>query len=132
MTTPQRTVRRPRRRAMGMDAGAVAEALEEGRFDARQDSRHEDLADGVCGPAQLAEWESLAQLLADAAPGTIYDPDTDDVVQAEQAADAAARRRPGSRARGRRRARRVPHPRSPRGPLTPATTARNPRHADGA
>ncbi|MET9468044.1 hypothetical protein ABZY44_25250 [Streptomyces sp. NPDC006544] len=27
-----------------------------------------------------AEWERLAQLLADAAPGTVYDPDADVVV----------------------------------------------------
>ncbi|MFD9112390.1 hypothetical protein [Streptomyces bottropensis] len=67
-----------------MDAGAVAAALEEARFDARQASRHEDLADDVRGPAELAEWERIEQLLADAAP------DTDDVVQAELAADAAA------------------------------------------
>jgi hypothetical protein len=73
-----------------MDVGAVAAALEDARFDARQDSRHEDLADDVRSPAELAEWERIAQLLADAAPGTVYDPDTDDVVQAELAADAAA------------------------------------------
>lgn len=78
------------RRAKGMDAGAVAAALEEARFDARQDSRHEDLADDVRSPAELAEWERLARLLADAAPGTVYAPETDDVVQAELAADAAA------------------------------------------
>ncbi|WP_060889413.1 hypothetical protein, partial [Streptomyces scabiei] len=112
MTTPWRTARRPlasrvaapresvdparigrrvvRRRAKGMDAGAVAAALEEARFDARQASRHEDLADDVRGPAELAEWERIAQLLADAAPDTVYDPDADDVVQAELAADAAA------------------------------------------
>ncbi|WP_331720230.1 hypothetical protein OG985_49825 (plasmid) [Streptomyces sp. NBC_00289] len=112
MTTPWRTARRPlaprvaasrepvdparigrrvvRRRAKGMDAGAVAAALEEARFDARQASRHEDLADDVRGPAELAEWERIEQLLADAAPDTVYDPDADDVVQAELAADAAA------------------------------------------
>ncbi|MFE4801890.1 hypothetical protein ACFRFL_44925 [Streptomyces sp. NPDC056708] len=112
MTTPRRTARRPlaprvaaprepvdparigrrvvRRRAKGMDAGAVAAALEEARFDARQASRHEDLADDARGPAELAEWERLAQLLADAAPGTVYDPNVDDVVQAELAAEAAA------------------------------------------
>lgn len=73
-----------------MDAGAVAAALEEARFDARQASRHEDLADDVRGPAELAEWERIEQLLAAAAPGTVYDPDADDVVQAELAADAAA------------------------------------------
>ncbi|MGR8012195.1 hypothetical protein [Streptomyces hypolithicus] len=73
-----------------MDAGAVAAALEDARFDARQNSRHEDLAEDVCGRAELAEWERLDQLLAAAMPGTVYDPDADDVVQAELAADAAA------------------------------------------
>ncbi|MCX5079258.1 hypothetical protein OHA84_38620 (plasmid) [Streptomyces sp. NBC_00513] len=79
-----------RRRAKGMDAGAVAAALEDARFDARQNSRHEDLGDDVRGRAELAEWERLDQLLADVLPGTVYDPDADDVVQAELAADAAA------------------------------------------
>lgn len=79
-----------RRRAKGMDSGAVAQALEDARFDARQDSRHEDLAEDVHGRAELAEWERIEQLLADAAPDTVYDPDADDVVQAELAADAAA------------------------------------------
>ncbi|MFD6941267.1 hypothetical protein ACFWAP_34585 [Streptomyces goshikiensis] len=74
-----------------MDAGAVAAALEDARFDARQASRYEDLADEVRGPAELAEWESIAELLAAAVPGTVYDPDVDDVVQAELATDAAAR-----------------------------------------
>lgn len=60
------------RRAKGMDAGAVAEALEEARFDARQNSRHEDLADDVRGPAELAEGERLAQLRADAPGGTVF------------------------------------------------------------
>ncbi|MGW7595087.1 hypothetical protein ACWGK9_39140, partial [Streptomyces rubiginosohelvolus] len=79
-----------RRRAKGMDAGAAAAALEDARFDARQASRHEDLADDVRGPAELAEWERIDQLLAAAPPGTVYDPDTDAVVQAELAAEAAA------------------------------------------
>jgi hypothetical protein len=73
-----------------MDAAAVAAALEGARFDARQDSRHEHLADDERGRAELAEWERIDQLLAAAAPGTMYDPDTDDVVQAELAAEAAA------------------------------------------
>ncbi|MFJ2628868.1 hypothetical protein ACIO6T_37240 [Streptomyces sp. NPDC087532] len=59
-------------------------------FDVRQNSRHEDLGDDVRGRAELAEWERLHQLLTAAAPGTVYDPDVDDVVQAELAADAAA------------------------------------------
>ncbi|WP_030791309.1 hypothetical protein [Streptomyces sp. NRRL S-920] len=79
-----------RRRAKGMDAAAVVRALEDARFDARQDSRHEDLADDERGRAELAEWERIDQLLVAAAPGTVYDPDTDDVVQAELAAEAAA------------------------------------------
>lgn len=79
-----------RRRAKGMDAGAVAAALEEARFDARQASRHEDLADDVRGRAELAEWERIDQLLATAPTGTVYNEDTDDVVRAELAADAAA------------------------------------------
>ncbi|MFE4287350.1 hypothetical protein ACFRSX_29525 [Streptomyces goshikiensis] len=73
-----------------MDAGAVAAALEDARFDARQASRYEDLADEVRGPAELAEWERIAELLAAAVPGTVYDPDVDDVLQAELATDAAA------------------------------------------
>ncbi|MEV4976744.1 hypothetical protein [Streptomyces scopuliridis] len=88
---PARIARRVvRRRAKGMDAGAVAAALEDARFDARQASRHEDLADDVRGPAELAEWERIDQLLAAAPTGTVYDPDTDDVVRAELAAEAAA------------------------------------------
>ncbi|NYS21427.1 hypothetical protein HFP43_34935 [Streptomyces sp. SJ1-7] len=73
-----------------MTADAVAAALDVARFDARQNSRFEDLAGDERGPAELGEWERIAQLLADALPGTVYDPDTDDVVRAELAADAAA------------------------------------------
>ncbi|MFI0901639.1 hypothetical protein [Streptomyces sp. NPDC020983] len=58
-----------RRRATGMTADAVAAALEEARFFARQDSRHEDLADDPRGRAELAEWERIDQLLAAAGPG---------------------------------------------------------------
>ncbi|MEC4576528.1 hypothetical protein [Streptomyces virginiae] len=73
-----------------MDAGAVAAALEEARFDARQASRYEDLAADLRGPAELAEWARIAQLLDAAGPGAVYDPDADDVVQAALAANAAA------------------------------------------
>ncbi|WMI61849.1 hypothetical protein RBH85_35850 (plasmid) [Streptomyces rochei] len=116
MTTPWRTARRPRvtaprepvvlarvgrrvvrRRAKGMDASVVAAALEDARFQARQDSRHEDLADDVRGRAELTEWERLAQLLAAASAGTVYDPDTDHVVQAEIAADREAELREAMR-----------------------------------
>ncbi|MFD7763543.1 hypothetical protein [Streptomyces microflavus] len=55
-----------------------------------QNSRFEDLALDERSPAELGEWERIVQLLADAPPGTVYDPDTDDVVRAELAADAAA------------------------------------------
>ncbi|MFB7435183.1 hypothetical protein ACFCZ5_27985 [Streptomyces microflavus] len=82
---PARTGRRwVRRRARGMTADAAAAALDVARFDARQNSRHEDLAGDVRGPAELGEWERIVQLLADAAP------DTDDVVRADLAAAAAA------------------------------------------
>ncbi|MFE6732582.1 hypothetical protein ACFVDN_32390 [Streptomyces californicus] len=88
---PARTGRRwVRRRARGMTAEAAAAALDVARFDARQNSRFEDSALDERGPAELGEWERIARLLADAAPGTVYDPDTDDVVRAELAADAAA------------------------------------------
>ncbi|MFD5473396.1 hypothetical protein [Streptomyces sp. NPDC127105] len=65
-------------------------ALEDARFDARQDSRHEHLADDERGRAEFAEWERIDQLLAAEAPDTVYNPDTDDVVQEELAAEAAA------------------------------------------
>lgn len=88
---PARTGRRwVRRRARGMTADAAAAALDVARFDARQNSRHEDLAGDERGPAELGEWERIALLLAEAAPGTVYAPDIDDVVRAELAADAAA------------------------------------------
>ncbi|MFF4174114.1 hypothetical protein [Streptomyces sp. NPDC001744] len=73
-----------------MDAVAVAAALDDARFDARQNSRFEDLADDARGRAELAEWERLDQLLAAAPAGAVYDPDADPVVQEELAAEAAA------------------------------------------
>ncbi|MEU4733150.1 hypothetical protein [Streptomyces sp. NPDC023588] len=79
-----------RRRAKGMDVAAVAAALKEALFHARQDSRRENLGDNVRGRAQLAEWERLSQRLPAAAPGTVYNPDAEDAVQTELAADAAA------------------------------------------
>ncbi len=75
-----------------MGAAAVTRALEDARFDARQDSRHEDLAADERGRAELAEWERIDQMLAAAAPGAVYDPDTDEVVRAELIAEAAADR----------------------------------------
>ncbi|WP_306324533.1 hypothetical protein [Streptomyces venezuelae] len=73
-----------------MDAAAVAAAFEDARFNARQNSRLEDLADDVGGWAELAEGERLDQLLASAPSGIVYDPDTDAVVQTELAAEAEA------------------------------------------
>lgn len=73
-----------------MTAADVAAALEDARFDARQDSRHEHLADDERGRAELAEWERIEQLLAAEASDTVYNPDTDDVVQEELAAEAEA------------------------------------------
>ncbi|WP_369227872.1 hypothetical protein AB5J52_47020 [Streptomyces sp. R39] len=73
-----------------MTAADVAAALEDVRFDARQDSRHEHLADDTRGRAELAEWERIAQLLAGVSPGTVYDPGIDVVVQEELTAEAAA------------------------------------------
>ncbi|MFH8411044.1 hypothetical protein ACH4FX_40695 [Streptomyces sp. NPDC018019] len=68
-----------------MDAAVAAVALEDARFAARQDSRHEHLADDERGRAELAEWERLAT----AVPGTVYDPDTDDADQLAFAARLA-------------------------------------------
>ncbi|WP_329182040.1 hypothetical protein [Streptomyces sp. NBC_01477] len=86
LVDPARVGRRAvRRRATGMTAAVVAQALDDARFDARQDSRHEPLADDARGHAELAEWERIGQLLAAAGPGAVYDPDTDDVVRAELA-----------------------------------------------
>ncbi|MEC3992028.1 hypothetical protein VSR01_00090 [Actinacidiphila sp. DG2A-62] len=107
MRTPRHAVHRPpgpreavdparigrrvvRRRATGMTADAVAAALDDARFMARQASRHEDLADDPRGRAELAEWERIDQLLAAAGSGAVYDPQSDDVARAELAADAAA------------------------------------------
>ncbi|MFE7398367.1 hypothetical protein [Streptomyces sp. NPDC057557] len=80
-----------------MTAGAVAAALGGARFDARRDSRHEHLADDGHGRAELAEWERIDQLLPAAAPGTVYAPDSDDVVQAELAATREAELREAAR-----------------------------------
>ncbi|MER7623849.1 hypothetical protein [Streptomyces sp. NPDC126503] len=77
-------------RAKGTDADVVAAALEDARFDARQDSRYEDLADDVRGRAELTKWERVDQMLAATPAGTVYRPDTGVVVQAELAAEAAA------------------------------------------
>ncbi|MFI1259045.1 hypothetical protein ACH4U6_35555 [Streptomyces netropsis] len=71
----------------------VVQALDEARFGLRQDSRHEDLAVDERGPAEVAEWERIAALLAETT--AVYDPAADPIVVAELAVDTeqeAARR----------------------------------------
>ncbi|MEU1668511.1 hypothetical protein ABZ547_34015 [Streptomyces sparsogenes] len=77
-----------RRHAAGMTATEAAAALEEARLQQHLDRDREDLADDERGPAEVAEWERIAQLLA--ATGGVYDPEADAVVQDELAADRRA------------------------------------------
>ncbi|WP_406182954.1 hypothetical protein [Streptomyces canus] len=77
-----------RRRATGMTATEAAAALEDARLQQHMDRDREDLADDERGPAEVAEWERIAQLLA--TTGGTYDPQADAVVQDELAAEAAA------------------------------------------
>ncbi|MGW9400626.1 hypothetical protein [Streptomyces sp. NPDC055642] len=71
-----------------MTATEVAAALEEARLQPHMDRDREDLADDPRGPAEVSEWERIAQLLA--TTGGIYDPKADAVVQDELAAEAEA------------------------------------------
>ncbi|MDL5205318.1 hypothetical protein [Streptomyces sp. ALI-76-A] len=77
-----------RRRATGMTATEAAAALEDARLHQHLDRDREDLAGDERGPAEVAEWERIAQLLA--TTGGTYDPKSDAVVQDELAAEAAA------------------------------------------
>ncbi|MFB7552569.1 hypothetical protein [Streptomyces sp. NPDC056154] len=77
-----------RRRATGMTATEAAAALEEARLQQHIDRDREDLADDERGPAEVAEWERIAQLLA--TTGGTYDSKADAVVQDELAADQRA------------------------------------------
>ncbi|MCZ0209584.1 hypothetical protein OZK63_29685 [Streptomyces sp. UMAF16] len=77
-----------RRRATGMSAAEAAAALEEARLQQHLDRDREDLAGSERGPAEVAEWERIALLLA--ATGGVYDLETDAVVQDELAADRRA------------------------------------------
>ncbi|MEW5631186.1 hypothetical protein AB1388_32255 [Streptomyces hydrogenans] len=77
-----------RRRATGMTAAEAAAALEDALLQQHIDRDLEDLADDERGPAEVAEWQRVAQLLT--ATGGTYDPKTDAVVQDELAAEAAA------------------------------------------
>ncbi|CAL9674950.1 hypothetical protein [Streptomyces sp. enrichment culture] len=77
-----------RRRAAGMTATEAAAALEDARLQQHLDRDREDLAGNERGPAEVAEWERIALLLA--TTGGVYDPETDAVVQDELAADRRA------------------------------------------
>ncbi|MGC2998658.1 hypothetical protein ACPF8X_09810 [Streptomyces sp. G35A] len=77
-----------RRRATGMTATEAAAALEDARLHQHLDRDREDLAGDQRGPAEVGEWERIAQLLA--TTGGTYDPESDAVVQDELAAEAAA------------------------------------------
>ncbi|MFF5315603.1 hypothetical protein [Streptomyces massasporeus] len=79
-----------RRRATGMTANEAAAALEDARLQQHMDRDREDLADDERGPAEVAEWERIAQLLA--TTGGTYDPKADAVVQDELAAEAERER----------------------------------------
>ncbi|WNI27291.1 hypothetical protein [Streptomyces sp. ITFR-16] len=77
-----------RRRATGMTATEAAAALEDARLQQHLDRDREDLAADERGPAEVGEWERIAQLLA--TTGGTYDPASDAAVQDELAAEAAA------------------------------------------
>ncbi|MET9847832.1 hypothetical protein [Streptomyces ossamyceticus] len=79
-----------RRRARGMTHPEAAAALEDAELQQHMVRDHEDLAGDERGPAEVAEWTRIVQLLADT--GGVYDPDTDAVVQDELAADAERER----------------------------------------
>lgn len=77
-----------RQRATGMTTTEAAAALEDARLQQHIDRDREDLADDQRGPAEVTEWERIAQLLA--TTGGMYDPKADAVVQDELAADQRA------------------------------------------
>ncbi|MFE0777110.1 hypothetical protein [Streptomyces sp. NPDC058861] len=77
-----------RRRATGMNAPEAAAALERVRWEQHLDRDREDLFGDERGPAELAEWERIVQLLT--TTGGVYDPAADAVVQDELAAETAA------------------------------------------
>ncbi|MFD7667811.1 hypothetical protein [Streptomyces sp. NPDC059788] len=68
-----------------MTAAEAAAALEDARLQQHIDRDREDLADDERGPAEVAEWERIAHLLA--STGGTYDPKADAVVQDELATD---------------------------------------------
>ncbi|MFF4787921.1 hypothetical protein ACFY3E_42225 [Streptomyces griseorubiginosus] len=72
-----------RRRARGMTHPEAAAALEDAELQQHMVRDHEDLAGDERGPAEVAEWTRIVQLLADT--GRVYDPDANAVVQHELA-----------------------------------------------
>jgi hypothetical protein len=75
-----------RRRARGMTHHEVEAALEEARRGSQIDTEPDEADDTGRGPAELAEWERIEELLADHEGA--YDPDTDAFAQGELAAQA--------------------------------------------
>ncbi|MER6169218.1 hypothetical protein [Streptomyces violaceorubidus] len=73
-----------------MTATEAAAALEDAQLQQHMDRDRENLADDERGPAEVAEWERIAQLLA--TTGGTYDPKADAVVQDELAAEAERER----------------------------------------
>ncbi|MEW1753495.1 hypothetical protein [Streptomyces angustmyceticus] len=63
-------------------------ALEDALLQQHLDRDREDLGDDERGPAEVGEWERIAQLLA--TTGGVYDPGADALVQDELDADRRA------------------------------------------
>ena len=82
--------RSARRRARDMTHPEAAAALEQAELQQHMDRDREDLTDDERGPAELAEWAHIMQLLAHS--GGAYNPDADAFVQDEPAADAERER----------------------------------------
>lgn len=70
-----------------MTSREAAAALEEAELQRHLDRDREELADDERGPAELAEWRRITQLLA--TTGGVYDPESDAFVQDEREAEAA-------------------------------------------
>jgi hypothetical protein len=97
----------------------AAADLEEAELQQHLGRDREDLADDERGPAELAEWARIVQLLAVGA----YAPDTDAVVQDELAADAEREER--ARQLKTRSAARRRKPKPPAAPPSPRLVLRH-------
>jgi hypothetical protein len=98
----------------------AAADLEEAELQQHLGRDREDLADDERGPAELAEWARIVQLLAVGA----YAPDTDAVVQDELAADAEREER--ARQLKTRSAARRRKPKPPAAPPSPRSSCVTP------